>query len=151
MGHPAGRFIIVALAWLSVALVGSHTGAAAQQDPAVWQAAGVWLGLLDNHAYVESWNQAARVFQARVALEEWPGQAAALWEPSGNPTARQLVDMHEVTDPTDVPPGSYVQLRFECECTRAGTIQEVMLMVHEGARGWRVASYEVEPAGRPED
>jgi hypothetical protein len=147
MCRRSGRVSILALVWLTMALAGSYSGAAAQHDPAAWQAAAEWLGLLDNHKYAESWNEAARVFQAGVTLEAWPRQAAALWDPSGNPTSRQLVDMHEVTDPAGVPPGSYTELRFECDCTLSGTIEEVILMVREGARGWRVASYRVEPLG----
>jgi hypothetical protein len=147
MCHRSDRCSILALVWLPIVLAGSYTGADAQQDPAVWQAAAVWLGLPDNRDYAESWSQAARVFQAGVTVEAWPRQAAALWEPSGSPTTRQFIDMHEVTDPPGFPPGVYVQLRFECDCTRTGTVQETILMVHEGARGWRVASYTVAPLG----
>lgn len=64
---------------------------------------------------------------------------------SGDPTSRQLTSVLEVTAPDGVPPGEYVRLRFECECTRAGMVRETVLMVNEGTRGWRVASYAVEP------
>jgi hypothetical protein len=141
------RFLPVHLVWLPIVLAASAPRPAAAQGPEVWQAAGSWLVLLDSGDYAESWDQAAKVFQAAITPTQWARRAVAYREGSGDPTSRQLIAFVAVTDPEGVPPGEYVRLRFECQCTRRGMVRETVLMVNEGARGWRVASYAVEPAG----
>ncbi len=140
-------FSPVLLVWLAAIVTASAPSPAAAQGPEVWRAAGSWLVLLDSRDFAGSWDQAARVFQAAVTRGEWARRAADYREKSGDPTSRQLMGSLEVTDPEGVPPGEYVRLRFECECTRAGMVREIVLMVNEGTRGWRVASYAVESGG----
>jgi hypothetical protein len=147
MRHRIRRSPLLLAVCLPALLAASTPAPRGVQEP-VWRAAGAWLGLLDARNYTESWNQAARVFQRAVTAEAWARQAAPLRERSGDPIARELVDIDEVTDPPGVPPGDYVRLQFKCECSRAGLVQEIMLMVNDGERGWRVASYRVEPASR---
>jgi hypothetical protein len=145
MRHGIRRMPALALVCLPTLMAASHGTPATSPDPEIWRAAGEWLALVDARDYAGSWNAAARVFQTAGTAEAWARRATALREQGGDPTARELVDTHEVTDPAGVPPGAYVRLRFEFRCSRAGTLREILLMVHEGARGWRVATYAVEP------
>lgn len=149
MRHHIRRipFLPILGVWLPTILIASAPGPAAGQGPEVWQAAGSWLVLLDSRDFAGSWDQAARVFQAAVTPRQWARRATGYRDGSGDPTSRQLVDILEVTDPDAVPAGEYVRLVFECECTRAGMVREIVLMVNEGTRGWRVASYTVELGG----
>jgi hypothetical protein len=117
------------------------------QDPEVWRAAGTWLALLDARSYAETWRESARVFQSRLTAEAWAREAATMREHGGDPVSRELIDSHEVTDPPAVAPGTYIRLRFEHQCVRAGVVRETVLMVNDAGRGWRVASYTVAPVG----
>lgn len=144
MRHRIRRSRLLVLVLVPILLAMAYRAPASAQDQEVWRPAAAWLGLLDNRNFAESWNQAARVFRARITAEAWARQAAALKDRSGDPTYRELMHIEDVTDPTGVPAGEYIRLHFECRCTRAGVIQEYLLMVDEGARGWRVASYRVE-------
>jgi hypothetical protein len=146
MRHRIRRCSLLVVVCLPTLLAASADAPPAAAGPEIWRAAGAWLALVDARNYAESWNQGARVFQRAVTAEGWAVEAARLRERSGDPTARELLDSHDVTDPASVPPGDYVRLRFECRCSRAGMVRETILMVNEGARGWRVASYVVEPA-----
>lgn len=145
MRHRIRRLVVPILLCAPVAVGASRDGAPPLQDPEIWRAAGTWLTLLDSHDYAASWREASRVFQSATSADRWARQATALGERSGQPTSRELLDSREVIDPTGVPAGSYVRLRFECRCTRADTVRETILMVDEGRRGWRVASYVAEP------
>lgn len=143
MRHQLRRisFLSVLVVCLPTILAVSVPAPAVAQGPEVWQAAGSWMALLDSGDFAGSWDQAAGAFKAAVTARQWASLAAGYREASGSPMARQLIDSVVVTDPDGVPPGQYVRLRFECECTRAGTVLETVLMVDEGTRGWRVASY----------
>jgi hypothetical protein len=117
-------------------------------DPEAWHAAQTWLALIDAREYQESWNEASRSFQGAVTARAWAQQAAALRQQSGDPISRELVDTHPVTDPPDLPPGEYLRIRYECECSAAGVVRESLMLVREAGRGWRVARYVVQlPAG----
>lgn len=115
-------------------------------DPAAWRAAGSWLSLVDARMYKESWQEAARVFQAGRTARAWARDAAAMRQRAGSPISRELITTKTVTEAPDLPPGDYLCIRFECECSEAGSVRETLFMVQEAGRGWRVAGYLMEPA-----
>jgi hypothetical protein len=138
-------FLLLGCFTLTLAL-GAPAPCAAQ--PETWQAAATWLALVDNARYADAWTEASRIFQRAATREAWARRAAAIWDQGGDATSRELIDTHEVIDPPDLPAGTYRQLRFECQCSKAGLIRETVVMVEEPGRGWRVASYTAVPRGR---
>jgi hypothetical protein len=128
---------------LASAGVPPGTGAADPEDEAR-VAAQAWLALMDGNDYRAAWREAAIIFQQARTADAWAREAAAIRTRVGSIECRELATIRPATDPPAVPPGEYMRLRFECEFTAAGTVREIMLMVEEPGRGWRVVSYVVE-------
>jgi hypothetical protein len=126
-------------------LLAAPPAMAPDADPEAWRAAAAWLVLLDSRAYEDSWKQAGRAFQNGISAPAWSRQAAGIREQVGDPQARELIDTHTVTDPTGMPAGEYLRIRYEFKCSRASKVNETVFLVKEPDRGWRVVGYFVQP------
>jgi hypothetical protein len=108
-------------------------------------AASEWLALMDRAQYEASWGQASSLFQGAVTAERWAEQAVALRAQVGEPASREVAQVQPVTDPPGAPPGSYVNIVYRSEFSVLGEATEVVALVDEGERGWRVVGYFVQP------
>jgi len=115
-------------------------------DPAATEAAESWLALLDAGEYHESWAEAGRTFQDAMTAETWAQQAASARQQVGEPVAREIAQTTPMTDPPGAPPGEYVQIQYRSEFSEVGAANEMVVVVNEADRGWRVVGYFVQPA-----
>jgi hypothetical protein len=136
---------LLLLPCLPATLLAAPPAMAPDADPEAWRAAAAWLVLLDSRQYEDSWRQAGRAFQNGISAQAWARQAAAIREQTGDPQARELIDTHTVTDPTGMPAGEYLRIRYEFKCSRASKVSETVFLVKEPDRGWRVVGYFVQP------
>lgn len=128
-------------------VLGAALPAAAQQEEAATRAAGEWLALVDSAAYAASWEAAARSFQAAVTAEAWSAQLTTGRAQVGKVQTRNLVRSESATNPPGAPPGEYVQLQYDSQLETLGPASEVVVLVRDGDRGWRVAGYFLRPPG----
>lgn len=139
-----GRTRIVIAGCLALVLAAANPYAN-DGDPAAREAAAAWLTLLDAGDYEATWNEAARVFQSALGADVWAQQATAVRQQVGELVSRAVTDVQEATDPPGAPPGRYINIRYESEFSEVGAAMEMVALLHEDERGWRVAGYFVQP------
>jgi hypothetical protein len=140
--NDAARLALIACLPL---LVLTTPAAAQEGEPEPEAAAETWLALLDGGEFTSSWEEAAHLFQQAVSAQDWAQQAGLVRQQVGEVVARDLVDVQQATDPDGVPPGEYANVRYDSEFGTIGKAIEVVSLVREAERGWRVAGYFVQP------
>jgi Protein of unknown function (DUF4019) len=106
-----------------------------------------WVKIVDAGNYGESWDEAATVFKTAVTKEQWASAAANARGPLGTLTSRTLAS-RQVTDqpPPGAPAGKYAILRYTTAFANAPAVNEMVVLILDGDRGWRVGGYTVRPA-----
>lgn len=137
---------LLLLAGLALASATPALGQATVADSAAVVAAEDWLAWLAAGEYQTSWEEAGEMFRAETTPEAWAEQAAAGHLAIGDIVARELAELHAVTDPHGAPPGDYVHIRYLSEFDVAGPAMETVVLIREAERGWRVIGYFVQPA-----
>ena len=138
--HTFVRLAVVML------LAGATIVAQSAEDAA--QAAGEsWVKIVDAGNYGESWDEAATVFKNAVTKEQWAGAAANARSPLGSLTSRTLAS-RQVTDqpPPGAPAGKYAILRYTTAFANAPAVNEMVVLILDGERGWGVGGYTVRPS-----
>jgi hypothetical protein len=130
-------------------LLASPTGLPAQDSPQeeALEAARSWVALVDSEEYRESWDEAARSFQASVTPEAWSAQLSAGRAQVGAVEERGDPRVEAMVDPPGAPPGEYVQVIFRSRYSGAGYLMENVVLTREEDRGWRVVGYFIQPPG----
>ncbi len=136
--------IALLLLALPAILVGASTATPAETEAT--EAAESWLALLDAREFHESWAEAGETFQDAFTAEAWAEQAAGTRQQLGEVVSREVTATTPLTDPPGAPPGSYVQVQYRSEFSEIGPANEMVVVVDESARGWRVVGYFVQPA-----
>jgi hypothetical protein len=80
-------------------------------EEAAVSAANVWLSLIDNGRYKESWNEASQYFKSAVSKDQWGQAIRAVRKPLGNNLSRKLVSKSYLTSFPGAPDGKYVVIR----------------------------------------
>ena len=138
--HTFGRLAIVML------LAGTTLAAQTTEDAA--QAIGEsWVKIVDAGNYGQSWDEAATLFKTAVTKEQWTSAAAGARGPLGSLTSRTLAS-RQITDqpPPGAPAGKYAILRYTSAFANAPAVNEMVVLILDGDRGWRVGGYTVRPA-----
>jgi len=108
-------------------------------SPEANQAALASLKLIDDQAYVESWEQAATIFRDEVTLEAWITTVDGRRKPHGPLQARYQRSAVAQTNPTNHPEGDFILITYDSKFTEA-VVVEALTMYSEGGR-WRMAGY----------
>lgn len=130
-------FIILALA--------APVGAQTPEEAAAREVADDWLESLDAGEFATTWREAAVVFQNSIDEDEWVEQASSLRQQVGEIEGREFVASESATDPEGAPPGEYVNVQYRSEFGTAGPAAEVVVLMDEEERGWRVVGYFLQP------
>lgn len=113
----------------------------APQEAAAVKAAEHFLALVDQGRYGESWDEAADLFVARVAKEEWRRTLAAVRPPFGALVKREVLSRQFMTSLPGAPDGNYVVTRFATSFAHKSDAVETVTTVLEDDGQWRVAGY----------
>lgn len=116
-------------------------------EEAAREAAESWLELLDAEDFAKTWEEAASFFQESIGEDEWVQQVTTIRQQTGEVEDRDYVASESETDPDGVPEGEYVNIQYQSEFGTAGAAAEVVVLVHEEERGWRVVGYFLQPVG----
>jgi len=106
--NPAVPYLLV-FETASEVLLSSRNAA----EKAAVSAATAWLALVDEGAYVKSWEEAARYFKNSVTRDRWVQAIKAAREPLGKNLSRRVLSSTYRTSLPGAPDGEYVLIRFE--------------------------------------
>jgi hypothetical protein len=103
--------------------------------------AAVWLELVDQGQYEESWQQAATFFKSAVPQEKWIQSMQALRDPLGHNLSRNRKSTRYSTTLYGAPDGEYVVIKLESVFEDKASAQEMITLMLEADGKWRVAGY----------
>ena len=140
--------LTTATLWIFLAALSVANPLEAQEDQAVKveaaaEAAAVWLVLIDEGAYDESWDVASSVIQAAMHKDEWGPTMRQARDPYDPISDRELVQSQFMTSVPNMPEGEYVRLIFATD-TASGKVNEIVALIYEGD-GWSVMGYFLRP------
>jgi len=130
---------------ITLVLVGAPLAAQTPED-AAQAVAESWVKLVDAVDYGASWDEAATVFKSAVTKEQWTSAATGARGPLGSLASRTLAS-RQVTDqpPPGAPAGTYAIIRYTTTFANVPAVNELVILILDGDRGWRVAGYTVRP------
>jgi hypothetical protein len=104
-------------------------------------AAKVWLSLVDNEKYVESWNEAAQYFKDAVSKDQWREAIQATRKPLGKNLSRELISKSYQTSLPGAPDGEYFMIQFKSSFeNKKSAIETITPMLDKDGK-WRVSGY----------
>ena len=115
--------------------------AAPEDEAAAVQVAETWLATVDTGKYLESWNDASRLFKLNVEEEEWTKSLGAIRGPLGDVKSRQILSQRYVEELPGVPDGKYVIIQYQTAFENKKSAVETITPMLEQDGQWRVSGY----------
>lgn len=125
--------------------------AVAQQDTTVSAieratvAARLWLTLVDQLDYADSWTEAHETFRTAISQEGWVRQMRRVRSPLGDAGARDVISARYTTDLPNAPPGEYVLIQFRTDFAQLADAVETVVPMRAADGTWRVSGYFIRP------
>jgi hypothetical protein len=110
-------------------------------EKAAITASGVWLSLVDEENYAESWDQAAALFKAAVTKDQWQTMVKAVRAPLGKVVARKLKSKQYTKTLPGAPDGEYVVIQYETTFEKNQSAIETITPMLDKDGKWRVSGY----------
>jgi len=133
--------LVLLLAILSIFLSTGPIYANEAAQKAAVTAAGVWLSLVDEGNYAESWNQAAGFFKNAVTKEQWLNSMKAFRVPLGNMVVRKLKSKQYTKTLPGAPDGEYVVIQYETTFEKKQSAIETVTPMLDKDGKWRVSGF----------
>jgi hypothetical protein len=105
------------------------------------QSAEGWLQLVDSGKFGESWDQAASLFKAAVAKEQWDHMVRATRDPLGKLQSRTLKSATYTKTLPGAPDGEYVVIRYDSSFEHKQSAVETVTPMLDKDGVWRVSGY----------
>lgn len=135
----------IALTAVAAPLAAQGSGADSATVERATVAARLWLTLVDQLDYADSWSDAHEAFRGAVTEEQWVAQMRRIRMPLGEVDEREPLSAEYTTELPNAPPGEYVVIRFRTDFARlAGAVETVVPMKSEDGT-WRVSGYFIRP------
>ena len=110
-------------------------------ETAAKSAADVWLALVDDARYEDSWQATASIFQKLVAKEQWVKLASGGRGALGKLVSRKFKDAKFTHTMPGAPDGQYVVIQYETVFEKkASAIETVTPMLDQDGQ-WKVSGY----------
>ena len=120
---------------------GRLSAAAETPEDAAKKAADAWLVLVDQGQYVESWDQAAKLFKGAVTRDKWKEAATAARGPFGKVVSRKLKSRQLTESLPGAPAGRYVIIEYDTEFEKKPSAVEIVTPMADPDGAWRVSGY----------
>ena len=101
----------------------------------------VWLELVDNEKYKESWEEAAEYFKSAISKEKWQETIGAVRKPLGKNISRKLKSQRYTTSLPGVPDGEYVVIQYKTSFENKKLVIETITPMLDKDNSWRVSGY----------
>jgi hypothetical protein len=110
------------------------------ERPAV-EASKVWLALVDEGKYAESWEAAASLFRGAVTKENWIKLVEGTRKPLGKLVSRTFAVSRRMTTVPGGPDGQYITVRYKTVFENKAEAVETITPMLDKDGTWRVAGY----------
>ncbi len=135
------KILITALAVVSYLLLCWAPVAAERSEEEAIEAAEMWLALVDDGKYSESWETASVLFRSAVTKEQWKRALNATRKPLGRCIVRKVTWKQYATSLPGAPDGEYVVIRFEASFEKKKVAVETVTPTVDKDGIWRVSGY----------
>ncbi len=105
------------------------------------KATNLWITLIDEVKYGESWEHAASIFRNSVTKENWEKALNTLLPPLGKVIKRELVSAKYLTSIPGAPDGEYVVITYKTKFTNKSKAVETITPMKDGDGVWRISGY----------
>ncbi len=112
-----------------------------QQEKQAQEAALIWLALVDDGQYQQSWQHAAKLFKNAVTEKQWVQQLRAVRGPMGGALSRELIAATFANTLPGAPDGEYVVIQFKSSFEGKKSATETVTPMKDPDGIWRVAGY----------
>jgi hypothetical protein len=103
--------------------------------------ADVWLSLVDQGQYAESWEAAAKLFQSSTDKDQWAEALQGARTPLGSASSRNLRAAEYKTQLEGAPAGEYVVVHYESAFEKKPAAREIVTLRKQTDSSWKVAGY----------
>lgn len=100
-----------------------------------------WLALIDAGDFGESWETAARLFQARITKEEWEILSWRVRPSQGRPRERELVAAKYTATLPWEPPGEHVFIQYRIKTPEGSDLETLTMRLD--AEQWKTLGYNI--------
>lgn len=127
----------------AIALLFTIRTVAAQPAPKAGgeHAAAVWLGLVDDGKYAQSWQDASGYFRGRVTEDDWVSTIASLRQALGGLAARELASAETAAALPGAPDGNYEVIQYNTSFTNKRSATETVIMKLDKDGQYRLVGY----------
>jgi len=125
-------------------LAAQEPDAAPTREQAAQRAAEIWLALIGEAKYAESWQAAGSQFKQAVTSEQWTQQGANVAAQLGAFQRRELQDAQHTTELPNAPAGEYMVLTYSSAFANLPNAREVVILQLEDGE-WKTIGYLVQP------
>jgi hypothetical protein len=132
--------VIIGLAILGLCL-SSPTLASEEKEAAALEAAKIWLALVDNGQYGDSWETAAAYFKSSVTKDYWQQAIPATRKLFGEPLSRKLGSIEYTQSLPSAPAGEYVVIQIATTFENKKHAVEIVHSMLDNDGVWRVSGY----------
>ncbi len=115
--------------------------AGAEKEKAAVAAAKLWLALIDDDQYGESWETAAAYFKSAITKDKWQQTLTAVRKPLGKLVSRELSSKTYMQSLPGAPDGEYVVIQFATSFENKKSATETVTPVLDSDGIWRVSGY----------
>jgi hypothetical protein len=138
------RGLVLSLTILSVFFSIEILQAIQPDDKPAITAAHAWLSLVDSSKYSESWDEAAELFRAAVAKDQWQKSLKAIRSPLGKVVERKLKSKQYTRSLPGAPDGEYVVIQYETTFEKKRSAIETITPMLDKDGKWRVSGYYIQ-------
>ena len=110
-------------------------------EKAATSAAQMWLAVIDNGDYAQSWRNSSAFFQSAVTEEKWEAAMKTFRMPLGNLVSRELKSAKATAGLPGAPAGQYVVMQFETSFAGNKTAIETVTFILEKDGQWKSCGY----------
>lgn len=104
-------------------------------------AAEVWLHLIDDGKYAESWKEASFYFRGAVSEQNWVASLEPVRKSLGKLVDREIVKMEESSSLPGAADGKYVVMTFKTVFEQKKSAIETVTLMLDKDDEWRAAGY----------
>lgn len=127
----------------SIGILLSFTTKVTSQSPedSAASVAEIWLALVDDGKYEDSWGAGSRYFRNAITKEQWINSMNAYRRPLGKIITRKIKSKQYTTSLPRAPDGEYVVIQYATSFTNKKSAVETITPMKDKDGKWRVSGY----------